>query len=221
MSKIVFEGRISPPLRIVTLGHELRDVCMTHPDPSQTIKLSMRIVESRITVSCETSEINDGIRMAAHSGACNLANSAANILAFRHGFLLSAAIETASVDGGPVLPINRRYIEVEGLCTSFTDDDDRFGNLLLTIGSGPLMLVMNDLIESIRTPYSIALNCGRAIESIRHLIAPTKERSQAWEEMCSALNLDRTYVEALTKHSIPARHGEHIFLSAVIQAMLL
>jgi hypothetical protein len=58
-------------------------------------------------------------------------------------------------------------------------------------------------------PFLVEINCARAIEGIRHIIAGQgTEAKAAWPIMREALNMDKSYLDLITDNSIPRRHGQ-------------
>lgn len=66
------------------------------------------------------------------------------------------------------------------------------------------------------SPHTVAVNCARAVEGIRHLIAGEGERPEvAWPLMRESLNVDRAYLEFITSSSTKNRHGHREMLKSL------
>jgi hypothetical protein len=76
-----------------------------------------------------------------------------------------------------------------------------------------LHTALNDLIVAITWPRAAPINCARAVEGLRTLMSPGK-RTAGWPVMREALNLDRAYLDAITKASEAPRHGDYIWAPA-------
>jgi len=89
-------------------------------------------------------------------------------------------------------------------------DFDKVLNTVLTEPS--VFMALNDLITAISLPHHSSVTCARAIERLRHLVAPGTPRKDSWESLRQNLNIDRKYLEFVTVHSTGPRHGdpEHI-----------
>ena len=87
----------------------------------------------------------------------------------------------------------------------------------LVVTDPALFQALDDLIVSITLPHHSTVNCARAIEGLRHLIAaPDATVSQAWEQMRNALQLDRSFLQLITDTSAAPRHGNRIHISGSI-----
>jgi hypothetical protein len=64
------------------------------------------------------------------------------------------------------------------------------------------------LIEAITVPHESAVNCARAVEALRHIIAPNQPRGHAWQTFRSALNISQEYLKMITDVSTGPRHGD-------------
>jgi hypothetical protein len=72
-----------------------------------------------------------------------------------------------------------------------------------------IFMALNDLIVAISYPHHGPVNCARAVESIRHLLAPNlKKRDAQWRVMNNALQLKSTYTSFITDHAKTGRHGD-------------
>jgi hypothetical protein len=76
-----------------------------------------------------------------------------------------------------------------------------------------LNFALRDLVSAQISPRLAPINCARAVEALRHLVAPNLKRNKAWATFRDNLNLDRTYTELLTGISVSHRHGEYIPVS--------
>jgi len=83
----------------------------------------------------------------------------------------------------------------------------------LVVADPALFQALDDLIVSITLPHHSPVNCARAVEGLRHLIAaPGASASQAWEQMRDALRLDRTFLQLITDTSTAPRHGNRAYI---------
>jgi hypothetical protein len=80
--------------------------------------------------------------------------------------------------------------------------------LPIVAGDPPLFRALRDLIDGVMTPHSSVVNCGRVVDALRKLIAPSLERKQGWEQLQTALRVERSYREPITTLSTNPRHGD-------------
>lgn len=97
---------------------------------------------------------------------------------------------------------------LSSLCTSYKVDAPFEEILILILRERLASMALNDLIISITMTNYGQVNCGRAVESLRSLLAdPGKDRGIEWSQMQEKLNVDEAYLKFITDHSVDARHG--------------
>jgi hypothetical protein len=75
-------------------------------------------------------------------------------------------------------------------------------------GDKAMTVALNDLILA-QPPNLAKINCARAIEGIRHIIAGQEtDRDKAWLIMREALKVDKRYLYLIIGNSFARRHGE-------------
>jgi hypothetical protein len=75
-------------------------------------------------------------------------------------------------------------------------------------------LALDDLILATAIPNHTAVNCARAIDGIRNLIAGNDAKaSMAWETMRNALNADQNYVRYISDLSKEHRHAKRTIIA--------
>jgi hypothetical protein len=72
---------------------------------------------------------------------------------------------------------------------------------------------IRDLTQALVHPRLAAINYARAIETIRHMIAPNEDRKHGWKILQDSLNVTEKYLRLITDQSITHRHGEHTPIS--------
>lgn len=121
---------------------------------------------------------------------------------------------------GEALPRMLKMVnpDLEGICTVCnvankpSEDekgDDSFIDLYqLVMNDWNLRLALDALTYSLDFPDMAIVNCARAIEHIRNMIAPDEDRKIAWQIMRETLNIGQNYLEPLSKASAGPRHGD-------------
>jgi hypothetical protein len=69
-------------------------------------------------------------------------------------------------------------------------------------------LAFDALTYSLDFPDMAVVNCAHTIEHIRHIMAPGRDRKVGWEIMRNTLNIDKDYLESVSKTSVGPRHGD-------------
>jgi hypothetical protein len=78
----------------------------------------------------------------------------------------------------------------------------------IIVGDVDLSRALNELILSISTPHVSPLNCGRAMDGIKHIISGNiRDDKKAWKMMRDALQIDEPYIRFIMTNSTDPRHG--------------
>ena len=165
-------------------------------------------------------EVRTGYLVELHKRASDLARASANLAAFAAGQGLIVTLDRFIDPDGTTSHIIFSDPSLPPLCTAFgleparqADFDATFRAVLV---EPPLFIALNDLIAAITIPHCAPVNCGRVIDSIRHMISPTLDRSAAWQAMQQALNVSRPYQEWISQQSTGPRHADAAFVSGTI-----
>jgi hypothetical protein len=108
------------------------------------------------------------------------------------------------------------------LCTSFSLNPQPGKTSIgetwdLVLSNFAIFQSLEDLITSITLPHHAPVDCARAVERLRNLIAtPGATISQAWHEMRNALRLDRSFLKLITDTSAAPRHGDPSYIPGTI-----
>jgi hypothetical protein len=105
-------------------------------------------------------------------------------------------------------PIAPKDDRLAPLCTALALDSEFDQVHALVLQEVGLFMALNDLIGAITLPHVSPVNCGRAMDGLKHLIAtPGSNDKQAWEQMREALQIDEKYLKFITDHSSGPRHA--------------
>jgi hypothetical protein len=75
-----------------------------------------------------------------------------------------------------------------------------------------LLMALNDLISGITFPYYAHVNCGRAIDAIRCIMAPDLSEKAGWKFMQESLKIEEPYLVSLSHLSREGRHGKRAWI---------
>lgn len=144
--------------------------------------------------------------------ALDLASAVVSTYAFGKGIGLSVVLESVIKPDGIKYNIQERRPQLEALVTALHSRQD--GGIDITailpiILSDPTIFVaLTDLIGSINHTKEAPVKCGRAVDAIRHYMAPQNDRKAGWPAMRSSLNLGQSFLEFITESSKGPRHGD-------------
>jgi hypothetical protein len=126
---------------------------------------------------------------------------------------LTVSIETVVKTDGVTYNIQEQQPDLAPLVTAL---DTREGGINVTtlmplVLSDPTIFVaLSDLIGSVNRTQEAPIKCGRAVDAIRHYMAPQNDRKAGWPTMRDNLNLSQPFLEFITEISKGPRHGNII-----------
>ena len=207
--RITFTGRIHPPgmgkLNVQTSEYvEFRE-----PNNLFSAKLSIAVILSKIQVHCFVSNLIENYESNLCLVAINVLRTFIDLIAFSEGKGIQILLETITMADGTTRYIQYGNPAVNGLCTS-VDQLAQYTQLLKIVAPEPtLSLALDDLIMAVTVPDHQAVNCTRAVEGIRNLIAgDDAKESNAWSMFHRTLNSDEQYVQFITNLSRQHRHAK-------------
>lgn len=73
-----------------------------------------------------------------------------------------------------------------------------------------LQMALNDMIITLKLPHQAAINCGRVIDTLKLLTSPVNTKPEkAWLYLRKNLQIERSYLELITKNATPHRQGRY------------
>ncbi len=191
-----------PPLRVKVEGDLVFD-------------LSLQIAEGKIVADCTTNRLTTEDISFICMRTLDAARAAANLVAFASGMGISVHLHTLIFETGYESPITHAYKDLPGLCTAYPmpatnrDAAELIEFLFLqAVADDTFSMALNDLIEAISFPHNGPFNCARALDGLRHLIAPGEPKEDGWAVVRKALNASDGYLRYISKSSEAIRHAD-------------
>ncbi len=214
MPKVTFFGKVLP--EAIKISMQAPELTWKWQQANLDLVFRVRIDNSVVTVECETQKYETAYLAEFHKRASDLARASANLAAFASGqgiiVMLDRFVDPDGRDSSMIFPDP----SLPPLCTAFGLEPARqadFAAIFNKVLAEPaLFIALNDLIAAITIHHCAPVNCGRVIESIRRMIAPTLDGSAAWQAMHQALNVSRPYQEWISKQSTGPRHADPAFV---------
>lgn len=207
MPTIHFLGRILPETVNISVGSN-PTVKWEEAELGLTIEFTNHILNSKIDVECKLNRWGPKDFVPVYMRALDLCRASVDTVAFAMGYGLTVYLETLVDSTGAHSALLFKDDSLPPLCTAFTltKGFDEVHSMVLR--DPALFMALNDLITAITLPHKSLVNCARAIDRIKHLIAPTSTKDQhAWQDMRTALRIDEAYLKFITNHSAAPRHG--------------
>jgi hypothetical protein len=214
MGNFKFIGRVLPPVEDFTLVGTVSAKWVNEISPSlkQEVETSLSITKSVVCVDCEsnlfgTDDYDGHVDLYAN----DLARAVVNSYAFAKGLGLSVLLETVVKPDGIKYNIRNTRPELEPLVTAMHSSADGGVDIHevfpIVLKDPTISVALNDLISSLTQGQEAPVKCGRAVDAIRHSMAPANDRAKGWQAMRENLNLTEDYLKFVTEQSKGPRHG--------------
>lgn len=206
MTRYAFYGRVLPEVRRVSLP-EPYQVVFDDPERIQAL-MEISIQDGEIEIICTTqSEDATDIEDAAVR-SFDVCAGLVDILAFGRAEALSVQIDKGEWDG-VIRPLVLSHKKIERIGSEWAAPAGFDIAASFVMKDVELRLALRDLVSSLSTLNYSAIAAGRAVEAIRHRIAPAAaSEGEAWAMLREHLRLERSYLQPLTDASRKPRHGQ-------------
>ena len=207
MPTVHFLGRVLPEPALVSVP-SIAVRKWEDPELRLTMEFITHIANSKIDVECKLNTYNSEHFVNIYMRALDLCRVPVDLVAFKLGWGLSVVLEDFVGPSGVTTPIVCKDERLAALSTSFTLDNGFDLLCTKTSESVPLLMALSDLIAAITVPHISLVNCARAMDRLKHLIAPEGAKDgEAWRKLQEALRIEETYLKYITDHSKNPRHG--------------
>jgi hypothetical protein len=215
MPRVRFTGRIFPTgVNLSVADHP--QVNWHDEENNLDIRFTTTIQNNVVTVDCDVSRFDQTLITAIYMRAFDLARATVDLAAFSSGWAFVVVFETFTAPDGATTPIGAYDPSLATFCTAYqmgvksTDVEENDFHKVLAIVSTDwrIFRALRHLIEAITLPHESATHCARAVEAMRHLIAPNEQPKKAWPKLRDALNVSEDYLKLITDVSTGPRHGD-------------
>jgi len=205
MTMFIFRGRVIPEVRAITLPR-LEPISLTEADGFAAV-FAIAIEDGRITVTVEGPSDSDEDFNRCSVRARGFCTSMLDVLSFSTGWWLLPVLDVG-VCGGEERKLAMSETSVAALVTAYSSQDG-FAEVIRLVSSNPeLSFAFHDLTSGLGTQNYSAIAAGRAVEAVRHLLAPgVADTASAWAALRDKLRFDRSYLDVIMSASINPRHG--------------
>lgn len=210
-----FSGRILPHRMEVTVADRPK-FSMHQAETIADTDFEIELVDSHLTVIAETTKTTDFNGLYFH--VYDLARSVCDVLTTTDGVVYLPVMDTVELPDGrhqPLILADRRL----GRLFSVHENHSFVEILELVVTDIGITRLLADVTSMLTWTHYAPIAAGRVSESIRLLL--TGGRSAAnWEQMRNWLNVDRAYLQLLTDHATPPRHGDRQYVDATTNSTL-
>ncbi|PQJ11958.1 hypothetical protein CJD36_009200 [Flavipsychrobacter stenotrophus] len=216
MPNVCFYGKVLPVA--VPISCILPTITSIWSEKSITMNFDIKIEQNLIVADCSLSAYEQADLVFVYIRAIDLVRAAVNILAYAHGVGFTVVLDEVLEDNG----VRKPYVSIDTslpqLFTAFdTHSPNWYGEIVNIVCTEPaVFMALDDLIVSIALPHHSTVNCARAVEGLRKLLAPNLSEKQQWDNMHSVLNTSKAYVFMITDNSKSGRHGDRVRIEGEI-----
>ncbi|WP_321917300.1 MULTISPECIES: hypothetical protein [Paraburkholderia] len=208
METIRFHGRVIPETMQVSIGFSPL-IRWKAEEIGVEMEFVCRIEKSKIEVECRAVKWRPEHFAEVYRRALDICRAKVDLVAFKLGWGLTVIFDTYVVPAGETVPIIHTMHELDGICTAYSLDC-HFDEVCAQVLQRPLLfMALRELISAISLPHVSPVECARAMDRLKHLIArPGSTDKSAWHQMREALHVEEAYLRFITDHSANPRHGQ-------------
>jgi hypothetical protein len=230
MPTLHFLGQVVPSTAYKITIKDMPQIHFQAGDGTLSVHLNIRIENSAVDVECATDQFGADTLLHVHKIAYDLARATVNLFAFASGITLSVVFDRLIDVNGVSSAFVLQDFSRASLCTAYsaTSTNPAQGTVLLgdmtkLVFSEPgLFLALDDLITATSVHHLMVVNSARAIEALRHAMAPSgMSRNDAWELFRENLKISKDYLRLITDNSQSGRHGEGKFIPGPITTEII
>jgi len=220
MPTVHFLGRIIPKGIDLTFSNLPQANCDSAENDLH-VEIAFHIAASHVDIECSVNRFAQGDLESIHKIALDLTKALVNLYDFATGIGHSVIFEAFIDPSGSRSILCPMDMRLAPLCTAFTIKpgvgNTSFNEVLnIVLREPPLFMALNELVEAVTQSHVAPVNCARAVERLRHLVAPGIERKESWTHFRNSLQIGRDYIEFVTTHSTGVRHGDPQFIRGEI-----
>ena len=141
--------------------------------------------------------------------AHDTARAAVDLMSFSTGNGLTFLLELWVNPDGIVTPVAHIQSELGQLATATNSGTGFHDAIWILMSDPPLIIALRDLIDAITQWHQAPITAARAIERLRHNVAPDeRDRKKQWKKLGELLQLAESYTKIIRDTAIGPRHGD-------------
>lgn len=216
-----FIGRVIPEISDVSFQSGAKVLWDIDAATRTCVQFEVVIEHSVVTVSCEyQGDIRQEHVDAMYIRAVDLTRANVDLLSFSTGLGLVVVLDHVIDRAGSKSAIWPQDSTLAPICTAYSMagplSQDFLGVARFVMEDPAIFMALNDLVTAISQAHCAPVNCARAVEGLRHLIAPGLGREKQWAAMRDALRLEKSYLQPIMDNSTPGRHGNRAHVSGPV-----
>lgn len=207
MPKIQFRGRIYPLIYALSIKEPYR---VSATVEKLEMNFGLLFKQGHVSIECDINMFNEKDHFTVvYYQAAKFVHGIVDLISFATSQALSVLLtEFIGADGKKsVIGANQPPESVRSVCVPL--GGKVFGSIAdIVLRDYGILTALHDLIEGVGNLPQSPIACARAIEGLRHTMAPGEEdRGKQWDVFQTNLQVTKAYREVITKNSIAPRHG--------------
>lgn len=217
MAKFTYRGRMIPEWLELSLDYG-PTIDRTEQEGDEPVRFHARINEGRIIVVAETAGPDDEAHDPHFLPAMDMARAIADVVCLECGKAFIPVFDEVELPSGEVVPVALADGRLRQIFGPFLHEN--FEAVLdLALLEVHVARLLSDATVMLTWPHYAPIAAGRVSEAILQLLTGGRTSSD-WTIMRETLRVDRPYLQLLTDHAAPPRHGNRQYVSAEVNSEL-
>lgn len=207
MKLLQFSGRVIPECVQVSVSSS-PTVNWAVPETGSLMEFNCKVEQSRVEIECKIEGYKADHLADVYRRALDIARAQVNLIGFKMGWGLTVVIDSYVDINGEKKALLFHDGRLPAYASAF-DLSNGFDEILSRVIQQPLlMMALQELISSISLPHVAPIDCARAMDRLKHLVAhPGLKDDRAWRQLRETLQIGKQYLKFITDHSANPRHG--------------
>lgn len=202
-----FHGRVLPESMQVTVNFT-PTVHWKADELGYEVDIVCRVENSVVNIECILSDWEVEQLPDLYRRALDICRAKVDVVGFKMAYGLTVLLDVFEAPDGTVTPIAQNAPYLENICTAFSLEKG-FDEVCMQVLQRPLLfMAFRELMTAISLPHVSLVECARAMDRIKNMLAPASKDKVAWNRMRETLRVDEAYLKYITDASADPRHGQ-------------
>jgi hypothetical protein len=219
MVRIRFNGRIYPD----ALGVSTTNLPSVRWSDGGMLSLGLepvchlKIENNIVTIDVDIQRFDPSYFTSLVMRAHDTARAAVDLMSFASGNGLIFLLESWVTPEGESRPVAAQQPDLGALATAVNSSKGFHDVIWILLSDPQLFFALRDLIDAITQWHQAPITAARAIERLRHLVAPgDPDRKRQWKKLGDVLQLHESYTKIIRDNSTGPRHGDPVHIPGPI-----
>jgi hypothetical protein len=204
---IRFHGRVFPEFMQVTINFT-PTVHWKADELGYEVDMVCHVDKSVVDIECTLSDWKVEYFPDLYRRALDICRAKIDVLGFKMAYGLTVLLDTFEAPDGTVTPIALNDPNLVGICTAFSLEKG-FDEVCMLVLQRPLLfMAIRELMTAISLPHVSLVECARAMDRIKNMLAPGSKDKAAWNRMRETLRVEEVFLKYITDASADPRHGQ-------------